>query len=139
MNPIPSIQAILTCEKIIVEAGSGKKSLISIFTGVHHSGLFPFSFSMALYVRLTDCEGRYVFRVDVVHLQSDKRIGSATLPGVESTDRLTPMEVVIQIPRIDFQEAGKYEFQIYGDDVFLGHTSVDVLTVEGGEKPNAGD
>jgi hypothetical protein len=93
--------------------------------------------AMGLYVRLTDGEGLYVYRVEVVHLQTDKKVATATLPGLESTDRLKPMEVVIHIPRIDFAEAGKYEFQIYANDVFLGHTSVDVL-IEG-ESPNASD
>jgi hypothetical protein len=136
MNPLPSVVAMLTCEKIIEEAGTGKKSLISIFTGVHHAGGFPFSLSMALYVRLTDGEGQYVFRVDILHLQSDKKIGSATLsPGIEPMDRLAVMEVSIHIPRIDFPEPGKYEFQFYANDVFLGHASVEVTG--GGEKSDA--
>ena len=134
MNPIPSVQAMLVCEKIIEEAGSGKKSLINLFTEVRSNGL-PVSMAMALYVRLTDGEGMYVFKVDIVHLQTDKKIASATLPGIESTDRLRPMEVVILIPRIDFGEAGKYEFQIYANDVFLGHSSVDVGVA--GAKPDA--
>lgn len=129
MNPVPSLQAMLICEKVIEEARSGKKSLINIFTGIVAHGL-PVPVSMALYVRLTDGEGTYVFRVDAVHLPSDKKVASATLPGLESTDRLKPMEVVIEIPRIDFAESGKYEFQFYGNEVFLGHASVDIV-VEG--------
>jgi hypothetical protein len=133
-NPVPSVQAILLCEKIIEEAGTGKKSLIGIFTGISTVG-FPCQMAMAIYARLTDGEGVYHFRFDLVHLPTDKKVASATLPPLQSADRLSPMEVVVQIPAIQFAEPGKYEFQMYANDVFLGHASADLILK--GEVPNA--
>lgn len=130
MNPVPSVQAILLCEKIIDEAGTGKKSLIGIFTGINAPGV-PVQMSMGIYARMTDGEGNYDFRVDLVHLPTDKKVASAALPPLAVKDRLGPVEVVIQIPLIVFQEFGKYEFQLFGDDVFLGHTSVDLVQIGG--------
>jgi hypothetical protein len=126
MNPIPSVQAILMCEKIIQEAETKKQSLISIFTAIHAPSL-PVHMSMGLYARLTDGEGTYEFKIDIVHLSDDRKVASATLPGLESKDRLAPMEVVVHIPHIQFDSAGKYEFQLSADGVFLGHASVDVF------------
>jgi len=126
MNPIPSVQAMLICEKIIEEAETRKKSLINIFSGIKSTGL-PSVLSMGLYARLTDGEGSYQFRFDIIHLPSDEKIASATLPALPVTDRLAPMEVVVVIPQIKFEKIGKYEFQMYADDVFLGHVSVDVV------------
>ena len=135
MNPVPSVQAILLCEKIIDEAGTGKKSLIGIFTGINAPGV-PVQMAMGIYARMTDGEGNYNFRVDLVHLPTDKKVASAALPPLAVKDRLGPVEVVIQIPQIVFQEFGKNEFQLFGDDVFLGHTSVDVIQIGG--QPDAG-
>jgi hypothetical protein len=130
MNPVPSVQAILLCEKIIEETVTGKKSLINIFTALRAERV-PIMFSMGLYARVTDGEGSYTFKVDIVHLPSDKKIGSAMFPGMESTDRLKPMEIVVHMPQITLEEFGKYEFQIYANDVFVGHVSVDVIQVGG--------
>ncbi len=90
---------------------------------------------MGLYTRMSDGEGTYVFRIDVVHLPSDKKIGTAVLPGVESKDRLTPMEVVVHMNQVVFEEVGRYEFQIYANDVFVGHVSVDIVQI--GDQSNA--
>jgi hypothetical protein len=134
VNPVPSVQAILLCEKIIDEAGTGKKSLIAIFTGINTS-IVPAQMSMGIYSRLTDGEGVYNFKIDLVHLPTDKKVASAILPPLEVKDRLQPMEVVIQIPHVIFSEFGRYEFQLFSDEVFLGHTSLDVTQI--GDQPNA--
>ncbi len=131
MNPVPSVQAILTCEKIIEEAHTGKKTLVNIFTAVNSPGV-PVALSMGLYARATDAEGTYEFRLDLVHLPSDKVVSSVTMsPPVQSTDRLTPMEIVIHIPQIVLPEFGKYEFQLYANAVFLAHVSVDIVQIGG--------
>jgi hypothetical protein len=126
MNLIPSVQAMLLCEKTIREETTTKISLINLFTTIL-TDVLPVINSMGLYARLIDGEGIYRFRFDLVHLPSDDKIASATTPEFPVTDRLLPMELVVQIPGIKFDRAGKYEIQMYADDVFLGHTSVDVV------------
>lgn len=132
-NPVPSVQAILLCEKIIEEAVTGKKSLVNIFTGINSLGL-PVIMSMGLYARMIDGEGNYEFKIDLVHLPTDRKIGTIVMPSIHATDRLRAMEVVIHIPRIEFPEFGKYEFQLFGDNVFLGHVSIDVVDMQQGGK-----
>jgi hypothetical protein len=129
MNPVPSVQAILLCEKIIEEAGTSKKSLIGIFLGIKAPSV-PVGMSMGIYARMTDAEGQYRFRIDLVHLPSDDRVASVVFPPFTSHGRLETTEIVVHVPKIDFPRFGKYEFQLYCDDVFIGHTSLDV--VQGG-------
>lgn len=131
MDPIPSVQAILLCEKIIEEVETHNKSLISIFNRVNSIGI-PVAVRLALYARLTDAEGTYVFKIDVVRLADDKKIAQIISAPLEIADRLRSFELAIQFPvPIQFEAFAKHEFQLYANDVFLGHTAIVINKVEG--------
>ena len=138
MPPVPSLQALIICEKIIEEARTKNRSLINIFTRVLSPQVPVQIASLALYARLTDAEGEYVFRVDVVALSDDKRIAQIVSRPVSLVDRLRGMEIALPFPReMVFQVYGKYEFQLYANDVFLGHASINIAPL-GPEPENNG-
>ena len=66
MEPVPSVIAILLCDRIIEEVGTHKKTLVGIFDRINVPA--PVRMPLAFYARLTDAEGKYKFRVDVMFL-----------------------------------------------------------------------
>ena len=71
-NNLPSVLAILLCDWIIIECGTGKKTLVGIFDELG-SPSFPASRTVGFYARLTDLEGSYHFNVRIVRLDGDER------------------------------------------------------------------
>jgi hypothetical protein len=127
MQPIPSVVAILVCDRIIVEEGTAKKSVIGIFTRVNAPRL-PFAWPLGFYAKMTDGEGEYKFRVAVVCANDNRPVAGLDLTPVNISDRLHSVELALNLPPVPFERAGRYEFQLYGNDVFLGHVTLDVRT-----------
>ena len=138
MNPIPSVSAILICDRVIEEAGTGKKTLVGIFERAHAPqvpALVPF----AIYARLTDAEGDYRFRINISFLRSDREevIGqlSAEIRNVQA--RLGVLEVGLNLPPWPFPSFGRYEVQLYANDIYIAHTAIDVIQIGGQQERNA--
>ena len=127
MEPIPSVIAILLCDSIIVEAVTDKKTLIGIFAIPA-----PAKIPLAFYARMTDAEGEYKFRVDAVSLKNNSLVARLETSPIQIQSRLGVMELALNLPPVTFPVSGRYEFQLHGNDVFLGHVTVDVASGKGG-------
>ena len=125
MQPIPSVLAILLCEKAIEEADTTKKTLVNIINALFAPEV-PVFFQLAFYARMTDCEGEYVFRVDVMRLEDPTLVARLTTPPMLTDNRLGFVELAFNLPPVPFPAYGRYEFQLYGNDVYLAHSTLDV-------------
>ena len=130
MEPIPSVIAILLCDRIIVEAVTDKKTLIGIFERINVPA--PAKIPLAFYARMTDAEGEYKFRVDAVSLRNNSLVARLETSPIQIQSRLGVMELALNLPPVTFPVSGRYEFQLHGNDVFLGHVTVDVAREKGG-------
>jgi hypothetical protein len=128
MESIPSVIAILICDRIIVEAGTGKKSVIGVF-GELRGHTLPMVVPIGFYARLTDAEGKYIFRVDVVYSNESEQIGRLETEPIAVANRLGFVELALNLPPLPFPRFGRYEFQLYGNDVYLGHVTMDVCQI----------
>jgi hypothetical protein len=131
MNPIPSVLALLICERTIEEAQTTKKTLVGVFSALHALTV-PAQLAFGIYARLIDAEGEYNF---VVRLSRTDSEGNEHLLGqahaiTSVPSRLTPIELAVNLPPIQFGAFGRYEIQLYGNDVYLGHASLDVVQIE---------
>jgi hypothetical protein len=118
---------MLLCDTVIQDAQTIKKSLIGIFTRVNVVA-FPTILNFSVFARLTDAEGKYRFRLEVVNLSQNKTLIS--LPptdALEACDQLAFVELVVNVQGLPILELGKYEFQLWGNDVYLGRTTMDVV------------
>lgn len=126
MNNIPSVLATLLCDWIIVEQGTAKKTLVGLFDGLSSSS-FPISRPVSFYARLTDLEGHYHFTLRIVRLDGDNE---ELMAGAEfesnADDRLGILEVALNLPPVPFTASGRYEFQLYAEDVFIGRAVLNV-------------
>jgi len=135
MPAVPKVNAFLICDAIIQEAGTNKKSLIGVFHNIH-SPSFPCThFSMSIYANVSDAQGEYAFDLKLVDLQTLAQIGRATLPPVNITDRLRPAELCISLRGITFPQAGKYEYQLYGNGDLVAAKVLEVLEAKPPQGP----
>jgi hypothetical protein len=128
MNPIPSVLAILICDKIIEEAQTGKKTLVGLF-GRLNAAQLPVALPFAIYVKLTDGEGDYAFRINISLLDetSEQLVAQVSTPPQNIPSRLTVAELALNLPPIPFSKFGRHEVQLYANEVYIAHTTLDVV------------
>jgi hypothetical protein len=115
--PIPSVVAMLICDQVITEQVTNKKSLIGVFDKFF-SPNFPAMLSrLAIYVKLADAAGEYLFRLRIVKLKDESPLAEVRLDAqIPNTDQYTELALNMSflVP-----EQGKYEFQLYAGENYL--------------------
>jgi len=125
-SPIPSVVAMLVCDQVITEMGTNKKSLIGIFDNFF-SLTYPASIKqMAVYVKLADAEGDYLFKLRIVKLKDEAAIGEIGLQ-VRIADMNQYGELALNTAGIPIPEAGKYEIQLYAGDQYLHRVTITAI------------
>ena len=124
LSPVlPVMVAALVCDTHAVDPSTGKKSLIGIFDRVNAAS-FPVSRPVTLYYKLTDAEGRYEFKIRFSSPGGEELLAEAT-GEFTSKSRLTAMELVVPFPKLPLPAAGRYEFQLWANGMYVGTTSID--------------
>ena len=128
--PIPSVVAMLVCDQVITEIGTGKKSLIGIFENVN-SPVFPTQIRIGIYAKLVDAQGDYDILIRLVNLKDESKLADirAEAKGVK---REVAAEFVVNIAGIVLPEPGKYEFQLFANDAFLHRVTMNAVQFSGG-------
>ena len=125
--PTPKVNAMLICDHVITEQGSRKKSLIGIFENISAPKFPCLHHFLSVYIKLTDAQGTYRFRLELVDLQNDKMIGKGVMPEpVTFRDPLRPRDLVFNLTGVKFPQAGDYEFRIFANDKIFGQKSFSV-------------
>ena len=118
--PHPALKAILACDQIIEEAGTGRLTLVRLLDRVTASE-FPFDYvrGVTVYVRITDAAGEYAMRMEVVRLHDEETIGEGDAM-ITAPDRMTPHEFTFDVPAIPCERAGACEFRLFANGRFVG-------------------
>ena len=118
---VPKANAMLICDYVITEQGTNKKSLIGIFEHIG-TAQFPVTHnSMSVYVKLTDAQGDYQFRLDLADLKNERLIAQCHLPSkIHIEHPLETRELVFNFMGLKFSEPGQYEFRMYANDHIFG-------------------
>ena len=123
-QPVPSVIAILTCDRVITEAKTNKKTVVGIFDRWVFPQL-PAHFQFWLYARLIDAEGEYAFRVKVIRLEDDERLAEALTNPIKIADTLMgAADLALPFPPVLIERPGPYEVQLFANEVFIGRTRV---------------
>lgn len=120
---VPVLVAMLVCDTAAVDPSTGKKSLIGIFDRVW-AAKFPTQRAITVYAKLTDAQGYYRFKVRYVQASTGQTLAEAE-GEARVADRLVSADFVLQTPQLPIPETGRYEFQLWMNDVFVGSTFLD--------------
>lgn len=133
MIAVPKANAMLICDYVITERGTNKKSLIGVFENIG-AVQFPCThFQLSVYIKLTDAQGLYRFRLELVELKTDTLIGKSEMPDtIQIPNPLITHELVFNLRGLKFPRAGDYEFRIFANDRIFGQKSFIVNEI----KPN---
>ena len=124
--PAPKLNAMLVCDQIIVDATTGKKSLIGVFEDIL-APKFPVRHpSLTVYINMTDANGEYEFRLELVDLSTGEVLGCGTMGPHRMDGRLKTHEVGIGLNGLVFERPGKYEFQISANGELFGQKTFTV-------------
>lgn len=132
MNPsarTPKVNAILLCQRIIREADTGVVNLVGIFETMTVPKL-PVGAHLFVYVKLTDAQGDYLFKVEVVRRNDMKTIAEAPVPKVSITDPTTNSEIIMELGGLRFSDPGAYDVRLWANDRFLDSKSLRIRVVE---------
>ena len=131
-GPTPALNAMLICDSVITDRNTGKNSLIGIFDIIHANSFPARHPSLSVYARVTDAQGHYTFKLELIDLNANQTIGEGATPVVEIPDRLLPHDLVFNLQGLVFQTEGRYEFRLYADGQFVGHHSFQVRSLQAG-------
>ena len=130
-SPTPKTNAMLICDYVITERETNKKSLIGVFENIG-AATFPCThFAMSVYIKLTDAQGAYRFRLDLIDLKTDTVVGKSEMPEeVRVPSPLDAHELVFNLRGVRFMHPGIYEFRIFANDRIFGQKKLVVEQVE---------
>lgn len=132
--PHPALNAMLICDQAIQEEASGKTSLVGVFEAVrayHFPARHGF---LCVYAKLTDAQGAYQIRLELVRLDDLRIVGQNQLRATFG-DRMAPAEVVFQIGDLVFEGPGRYEFRLYANDRWVGSKTLNVTKAPEAQGP----
>ena len=125
-RPHPSLNAMLLCDLTIREHGSGKISLIGVFENISAARFPVVHRALSVYAKLTDAEGDYTIRLELVRLEDSHVVAQGTLKATFA-DRMTPGELIFNLENLGFERPGRYEFRLHADGRFVAAKSFTVL------------
>jgi hypothetical protein len=126
LSPHPACNAFLICDYAIREEGTGKVSLIGIFENINVARFPSMHGLLCVYAKLTDAEGEYEIRLELVRLEDLAVIGRGALT-MTIANRMAAAELVFQLGGLVFERPGRYEFRLYANDKSVAIKSFNVL------------
>jgi hypothetical protein len=135
-KPPPKCKAILLCDHTIIEAGTGKISIIGIYDNWHATQFPCVTRPFTAFLQMTDGIGRYAISVEVHDLQAGQIIAQARIAEVIFPERVSKVNLMIPVPSLPLQHAGSYDFVVLADGQEIDRQQFQVVQVPGGP-PNA--
>jgi hypothetical protein len=116
--------AIVICERVITEAGTNNKTIVSTYNTVRARDFPVRPPSMSIYVSLTNATGRK--KVEMRAAYGGKEIGR--FAGVATFEGPTHVfELIFNLQNIFFPFPGLYTFEIFADDEYIFESRVNVV------------
>ena len=82
--------------------------------------------SLFSYAKLTEAQGEYAFKLDIVRRNDMVTVAEAPTPKVTVEDPMENVEIVMDLGGLVFNTAGYYDLRIWANDRFLDSNSLRV-------------
>lgn len=120
----PKINAMLICERAMREETSGQVSVIGTYEIVNATQFPTVIPNLYLCIKLTEAQGEYVFRLEMVRRDDLNAVGEVTLPSVTVKDPLDHSEILLQLLGVPLPQPGHYDFRLWANDRFVDSKSL---------------
>jgi len=122
----PIVKSFLIADAVLQDRLTGKWSIIGVFDRVMAPSFPVIHPTVALYLRLSDAQGRYRLRVEFRDA-SDRRVGLFEGIEMEVKDPAQAIEVGLPTHMLPLEKPGKYQFQLYINDEYAASAELSVL------------
>jgi len=123
----------LLCEQTIVEAVTGKISIVNMFNsfvvGKYPSATRRFS----VFLQLTDCRNESQVTIEVHDLREDEVVARSPAMTVQSPEKLYVVNVIIPCPPIGVHHGGAYDLVVFADGQEIDRQQFHVRSSEDNE------
>jgi len=107
--------AMIICDGIHVDPGTGKRTLLGLFSAVVTKEVPVTVGHMAVYVAITECRGKLPVMLQIVDV-NEERAPVAKIEGeVELHDPLGMVEIDMRMGNVVFPTTGEYRVQFYAE------------------------
>ena len=139
---LPIVQAIILCDRIYKDDESQKCVLAGTFNRVRMPE-FPCEYPFAsLYLNLSDFSGLHTISFRFKRLSDDYVIEESPEFPLEHDDRREHHECIFELPPMEFNEPGRYTWEVVYDGVdIIGTADVEAILLtceELNEEPHEG-
>jgi len=114
---------MLLCDLTIREHGSGKISLIGVFENISASRFPVVHRTLSVYAKLTDAEGDYTIRLELIRLEDSHVVAQGTLKATFA-DRMSPGELIFNLENLGLDHIDLLQLHVwrdeYLDDTYAG-------------------
>ncbi len=126
----PVLQALVLADHIYTEE-NGKRIICGTFSRIFCSQ-FPTVFNRPTwaFILLADVIGEVELQLCFVHLEEGKILMQSNPIKVRAVDKLTPLDLAIEIPHFPLPVAGVYSFECYANRYMIGSVRLNVAAPE---------
>ena len=111
--PPPYPLAMVICDSIWHDRGTGKRFLLGCFSTIHATD-FPATHPvMAVYVAITNGRGAVPFKIQLVDADEEREPLWIAEAEIEFTDPRSVVELEFVMKGVTFPEPGEYRFQLF--------------------------
>ena len=136
-KPPPTCKAMLLCDQPIVDANTGKLSLIGIFEQFIMPQFPGVTSPFTAFMQFTDGIGDYSITIEVHDLRENKVIARTPGGTVKFLERTTKANMIVYAAPLPIPHSGAYDFVVFADGDLVEHQQF--LAVTRSEQQNASD
>lgn len=124
----PIVKSFIIADAVLQDRLTGKWSIIGVFDRVMAPSFPVVHPTVALYLRLSDAQGKYKMRVEFRD-STDRRVGLFEGIEMDVKDPAQAIEVGLPTHMLPLEKPGKYQFQLYINDEYAASAELTVVQI----------
>jgi len=116
-RPPPKCKAILLCDSVIIDAMTGKVSLVGIFETFNLLSLPGRTVPAQIFLQLTDAQGKYALKIEVHDLQEDAIMARGGGIEIEFQNKLQKTNAWFPMPALPIKHEGTYDLVVFSGNL----------------------
>jgi hypothetical protein len=110
--PLPRCKAILLCDQVIIDAATGKTTLVGIFDRFF-APKFPYAVGpFAAYLQLVSGIGRYEMTIEIHDMHDNAAIARLAPLSMQFLDRVHKATLIFKAAPLVLPHPGQYDFVV---------------------------